>query len=96
VLVGVEGGQDDDLGRVAAGAQGLGGGQPVHRRHADVHEDHVGGVPVDHRQDLGAVAGLGDHADVGAPPSIITRPARTSGSSSTTSTPTGGGLGAQA
>jgi hypothetical protein len=49
--------------------------------------DHVGGVPVDQGQHLGAVAGLGHHPDVGAPPSIITRPARTRGSSSTTSTP---------
>jgi hypothetical protein len=50
---------------VAAGPQGLGGGQPVHDGHADVHQDHLRGVAVDHGQRLGAVAGLGEDAEVG-------------------------------
>ena len=45
VLIGIEGGEDEDAGarRVAGGAdQGAGRGHPVHDGHADVHHDHVG------------------------------------------------------
>ena len=41
VVVGVEGRQDDDLGRVLARAQELGGGKAVHPRHPDVHQHDV-------------------------------------------------------
>ena len=49
VLVGVEGGQHDHLGRTGAGAQPAGGGDAVHPRHAQVHQDDVGGVGVGRR-----------------------------------------------
>jgi hypothetical protein len=47
LFVGVEGGQHHDLRRVRPAAQPLGGGEAVHDRHADVHQDHVRRVPVD-------------------------------------------------
>ena len=71
------------------GAQRLGGGQPVHPGHPDVHQHHVRGVRGDGGGHLGAVGGLADHPRSGAPPRIIDSPARTSASSSTISTRTG-------
>ena len=64
MVVGVEGGQHDHRGRVLAGAQLLGGGEPVHPRHPDVHQHDVGRVGVDRGGHLGAVGDLGHHADV--------------------------------
>jgi hypothetical protein len=37
----------------------------VHDRHADVHQHHGRGEPVDQRQHLGAVARLAHHPQVG-------------------------------
>jgi hypothetical protein len=65
VIVGVERGQDDDLRRVPAGAQQLGGRQPVHPGHPDVHQHHVGPVLVHRAHDLGAVGDLRHDGDVG-------------------------------
>ena len=63
VLVGVEGGEDHDLGRVGQGPQLAGGGDAVQHRHADVHERHLGGGAAGQRDRLGAVGGLPDHLD---------------------------------
>ena len=39
--------------------------QPVHARHADVHQDDVGGAAAGERDRLDAVRGLADDLDVG-------------------------------
>jgi hypothetical protein len=65
VLVGVEGGQDDDLGWVGSGAQLFGGGEAVEGGHADVHQHHVRGVGVDGGGYFASVAGLAHHGQVG-------------------------------
>lgn len=45
----------------------FGGGEAVHRRHPDVHQDHVGREFTDERRDLGAVGSLShDLETVGA------------------------------
>jgi hypothetical protein len=41
-----------------AGPDDARGGEPVHDRHLQVHEDQVVGVPADHGQHVQAVAGL--------------------------------------
>ena len=66
VLVGVEGGQDDDLeGPVGLFEDGCGGCKAVHFRHADVHQHDVGSVLADGVDGLEAVARFGDDIDVG-------------------------------
>ncbi len=64
LVVGVEGGEDDDLRGVLAGPQPFGGGEAVHRRHPDVHEHDVRAGAADERLDLAAVGGLADDLDV--------------------------------
>src|SRR3954447_21334152 len=63
-LVGVEGREDDDGGRVGLRGEQAGGSDSVELRHADVHEDDVGAVEVDRAEHLAAVRGLGDHVEV--------------------------------
>jgi hypothetical protein len=63
-VVGVEGRQDDDLGRAVAPAPDFGGREAVHPRHADVHQHDVGRVFGDGVLDLAAVSGLADDLDV--------------------------------
>jgi hypothetical protein len=63
--VDVERGQHDDLRRGGAAPQRLGGGEPVHSGHADVHEHDVWMVLPDQPDCLGAVSRLGDHPQVG-------------------------------
>ena len=62
-LVGVEGREDDDRGRVGLGAQQAGGGDAVELWHADVHEDDVGAVQVDRAEHAAPVVGLAHHLD---------------------------------
>jgi hypothetical protein len=64
VFVGVEGGEHDDPRRVALLGQASGRGEPVHPRHADVHQHHVGTCPGDHLKPLGPVASLADDLQV--------------------------------
>jgi MMPL family protein len=86
VVVGVEGREDDDLGRVRLRAQQLGGREAVGAWHPDVHQHHVG-LALGHRmRDLSTVRGLPDISRSAAPARSIDSPARTSASSSTTST----------
>jgi hypothetical protein len=64
VLVGVEGGEDQDPGRRAECDDLAGGPQAVEDRHPDV-EQRDGGAVLAHQGDrLRAVPGLRDHADV--------------------------------
>ena len=64
VVVGLERREDDDLGRVVARAQQLGGGETVHPGHPDVHQHDVGLV-LGHRVcDLAAVRRLADDHDL--------------------------------
>jgi hypothetical protein len=64
IIVGLEGGEDDDLGCLGPRAQQLGGGQALHPRRADVHQHDVGPVLGHRLCDLAAVRGLGDDRDV--------------------------------
>src|SRR5215468_9270107 len=64
VLVEVEGGQQDHVGRRFGGADPRGGFDPVQVRHPDVHQHQVGLEPrglADGRQPVG---GLADHLEV--------------------------------
>ena len=64
VGVGVEGGEDQHPGRGEAGGD-LGRGRgPVHLRHLEVHEDHVGSFPLGQGR-LGPGGGLLHHLEVG-------------------------------
>src|SRR5436309_14866417 len=63
-LVGVEGREHDDGGRVGLRGEQPGGSDAVELRHADVHQDHVGAVEVYRAEHLAAVRGLGDHVEV--------------------------------
>jgi len=45
-LIGVKGGEHDDLRRAGLGAEQPGGGDAVEAWHADVHKDDVGMVQV--------------------------------------------------
>lgn len=56
--VAVEGGENEDGGRVAQGADPGGGPDPVYARHPQIHQHHVDRVPVQRSRDLGAVGGL--------------------------------------
>ncbi len=47
------------------GAEQLGGGEAVDPGHPDVHEHHVGPVPVGRREHLGAIGRLSHHVDAG-------------------------------
>src|SRR5690349_20774392 len=64
VVVGVEGREDDDLGRALAAAHDFGGRQAVHSRHANVHQHDAGLVFGDGAFDLAAVGGLADDLNV--------------------------------
>ena len=66
VVVHVEGGQHDDLGR-DTGVDGelLGRLDPVDARHPDVHQDDVGREVAGPGHGLLAVGGLADHVEVG-------------------------------
>ena len=66
VLVGLEGGQDDDLdpGQVLIGADSPGGLQAVDPGHPDVHQDHVGALATGQVDRLPAVGGLADDLQV--------------------------------
>ncbi len=64
VLVGVEGGEQDDLRRVLSCSQSLSGGQSVELRHPDVHQYDIGPVLVDRGNDLGTVADSADDRQV--------------------------------
>src|SRR5690348_3468233 len=64
VVVGVEGREDDDLGRPLAAAHDFGGRQAVHSWHADVHQHDAGLVFGDGAFDLAAVGGLADDLNV--------------------------------
>jgi hypothetical protein len=65
VLVEVEGGQDEDVGRGPGGDDPAGGFDAVHVRHPHVHQDHVGLERPSRRQRSDAVAGFTDDLDVG-------------------------------
>jgi hypothetical protein len=65
VLIGVERGQHDDLGRVGASAEQFGGGEAVDLGHPDVHEHHVRRIPVDRSEHLGPIGRLSHHVHVG-------------------------------
>ena len=67
VLVEVERRDDDDGQRVGhpRSRQGLGGVEPVHLRHPDVEQAHVGPQVPGSLDRLAAVGHLGDHLDVG-------------------------------
>jgi hypothetical protein len=64
VLVSVERGQDDDLGRARTTPYRLGRGQAVGAGHADVHQYDVRSQPVDQPLHATTVARLADDADV--------------------------------
>ena len=63
-FVRVEGGEHEHRGRMRLCAQQPRGGDPVEPRHPDVHQDDVGVVQVNGRQDASAVAGLADDLDL--------------------------------
>jgi hypothetical protein len=67
VLVGLEGGEDQDagVGQGGVGADGGGGGEAVGVRHADVHEDDGGVVGAGEGDGLVPVGRFGDHRHVG-------------------------------
>jgi len=66
VLVGLEGGQDDDLdpGQVLLGRDAPGGFQAVDPGHPDVHQHHVRALAAGQVHGLPAVGGLTDHLQV--------------------------------
>jgi hypothetical protein len=64
-VVGVEGGEHEDPGRVRLGQQQLGGGQSVLVGHPDVHQHDLGPQLTDHAHGLQAVPGLADEVQVG-------------------------------
>ncbi len=67
LFVGVEGGEHDHLRRVRPRAQPSRRGDPVHRRHAEVHQDDVRPGPPHQFLGLRAVGGLPDDLDVLGP-----------------------------
>ena len=60
-----EGGHCHDLGLVALRLDPADGGDAVHVRHQQVHQDHVGLEAAGHGHALGAVGGFADDLDVG-------------------------------
>jgi len=62
-LVGVEGREHEDGGRIGLPGEQACGGDSVEPRHTDVHEDDVGPVEVDRAEYLAAVGGLGHHLE---------------------------------
>jgi hypothetical protein len=67
VGVGIERGQDEDLGRRGAASQRVGGGSPVHPEHPNVHQHDVRMVLPDQLKGLGSVPCLGNRSEVGSP-----------------------------
>ena len=59
-----ERGHGHDLGLGALGLDPADGGDAVHVRHQQVHQDDVRLEPAGHRHALGAVGGLADDLDV--------------------------------
>jgi hypothetical protein len=63
-MVEVEGREHDDAGCLAGAGQDLSGGcKTVHVGHPDVHQYHVGPVPLDRVDGLDPGRRLGDHLD---------------------------------
>ena len=58
-------GGDEDYHRRNLAIEGLQHTEPVHDRHLHVQEEQIGTVGTDRRHRFAAVAGLGDHLDVG-------------------------------
>lgn len=64
ILVEIEGGQDQDPRRRVRGHDPAGGVQPVHGRHPDVQQDHIGAKGQGLLDGGPTVRGLADHLDV--------------------------------